>query len=65
MVVVVVVILVIQWGGDPKVTEEYGTVLVDEEICGFNIPVNKTIDVQITMNRGGTSLEEAQDERDE
>lgn len=58
-------VLVIQWGGDPKVTEEYGPVIVNEEICGFDIPVNKTVDVQITMNRGGTSSEEERDERDE
>jgi hypothetical protein len=52
--VAVVVILVIQWGSDPKVTEEYGAVIIDEEICGFDISVNKTVDVQITTNRGGT-----------
>lgn len=41
----VVVILVIQWGSDPKVTKEYGAVIIDEEICGFDISVDKTVDV--------------------
>jgi len=51
VVVRVSVVLVIQWSGDPKVTKEYGAVIVDEEIGGFDIPVNKTVDVQITINK--------------
>ena len=43
-------ILIVQWSGDAKVTKEYGTVIVDEEICCFDIPVNKSVDMQIAVD---------------
>lgn len=45
VVVRVRVVLVIQWSSDPKVTKEYGTVIIDEEIRGFDITMNKTVGV--------------------
>lgn len=50
VVIYVSVILVMQWCGDAKVTEEYSTVIVDEEICRLDISVDKTIDMQIAID---------------
>jgi predicted protein tyrosine phosphatase len=47
------VILVVQRGGDAKVTKEDGTIVVNKEVCCFDIPMNKAIYMQITINRDG------------
>jgi hypothetical protein len=55
------VILVVQRGSDAEVTEEYGTVIVDEEIRCFDIPVNKAVDMEIIEALEGL-LEDATDD---
>jgi hypothetical protein len=42
------VVLVRQGRGNAKITEQDGAVVVDEEICCLDIPVNKSVDMQIT-----------------
>jgi hypothetical protein len=37
------VILIMQGSGDAKVTKEDSTIIVNEEVCCFDIPVNKAI----------------------
>jgi hypothetical protein len=49
-------ILVVQWCGDAKVAKEYGAIIVNEEICCFDIPVNKSVDMQIAVD--GRTVEE-------
>jgi hypothetical protein len=58
-----IMIFIVQWCGDPKVPKEYGTVIVDEEICCFDIPVNKPVDMQVAIDR--RAVEEKRGERDE
>ena len=41
------VILVVQWCGDTKVTQEDSAVVINEEIGRFDIPVDKPIDMQV------------------
>ena len=48
------VILVVQWCGDTKVTQEDSAVIIDEEIGRFNIPVDKPIDMQVAARWGQT-----------
>ena len=52
-VIEVGVILIVQRGSDAEVTEEYGTVIIDEEIRCFDIPVNKAVDMEITVDGRG------------
>ena len=42
------VILVRQRCSDAEIAKQDGTVVVDEEICCFDIPVDKTIGMEIT-----------------
>ena len=49
MLVRVRVVLIVQWCSDAKVAKEYGTIIVDEEICCFDIPVNKSVDMEIAV----------------
>jgi hypothetical protein len=41
------VILVGQGCSDTEITQQDGTVIVDEEVCCFDIPMNKSVDMQI------------------
>jgi hypothetical protein len=43
------VVLVVQWCGNAEVAKEYGTIIVDEEICCFDITVNKSVDMQVAV----------------
>jgi predicted protein tyrosine phosphatase len=43
------VILVYQRCSHTEVTQQYGTVVVDKQICCFDIPVDKSIDMQIAI----------------
>jgi predicted protein tyrosine phosphatase len=53
------VILVRQRRSHSEVTEQYGTVVVDEQVGCLDIPVDKSVDVQIAIvglrkrSRGG------------
>lgn len=53
MVIEVGVILIVQRSSDAEVTKEYSTVIVDKEIRRFDIPMNKTVDMEITIDRRG------------
>lgn len=54
-VVYVSVILVGQGCSDTEITQQYGAVIVDEEVCCFDIPMNKSVDMEITISRKGLS----------
>jgi hypothetical protein len=45
LIVYVGVILIGQGRGDTKITEQHGTVVVDEEVCCFDVPVDETINM--------------------
>lgn len=62
MVIEMSVVLVIQRGSDAEVTKEYGTVIVDKEIRCFDIPMNKTVDMEITVD--GRGVEEQIEKRE-
>jgi hypothetical protein len=51
--VVVSVILVGQGCSDTEITQQYGAVIVDEEVCCFDIPMNESVDMQITIGGKG------------
>jgi len=53
LIVLVGVILIGRGSGDSQIAKQYGTVVVDEEISCFDIPVYKSVDVQITMDGKG------------
>jgi hypothetical protein len=44
------VVVVVQRGGNTKVAEENGAVVVDEEVCCLDIPVDEAIDMQIAVD---------------
>jgi len=46
------VILVVQWCSDSKVTQEDSAVIINEEVGRFNIPMDKPVDVQVTIGVG-------------
>ena len=44
--------VVCQKGGDAEISEEDGAVVIDEEVCGFDIAMDATVGVEIAEGVG-------------